>query len=75
MQSGWAYARNSILLSAGYNDPEMGYSGSGIYYGRVGPLEYAQPEASKSYALIAKVPKNPDEGNKIVNGEYIYFGN
>lgn len=31
--SGWAYSENVNVLSAGYNKPEFGSIGSGIYLG------------------------------------------
>lgn len=33
IHSGWAYGENVNVLSAGYNKPEFGSVGSGIYLG------------------------------------------
>ncbi|XP_022200460.2 vanin-like protein 1 [Nilaparvata lugens] len=58
VQWAWSHAMNSVLISAGYNDPEKANGGSGIYKGLQGPLEYSLTEKSESFALIAEIPKD-----------------
>lgn len=49
----------------------LGNSGTGIYQGQYGPIEYAQPEASRAFALLSEVPKDPNQAkNNVMKGKF-----
>ncbi|XP_071861750.1 vanin-like protein 1 [Bombus fervidus] len=54
-QFGWSFAENVNLLAAGYHQPTIGTSGSGIYLGRNGIANVTMAENPK--LLISRVPK------------------
>lgn len=56
-QWSWAYGLDVVLLASGYNNPESGASGSGIYFGRKGAASYYMSETKGSRLLLSKVPK------------------
>lgn len=56
-QWSWAYGLDVVLLASGYNHPESGATGSGIYFGRKGALSYYMSEIKGSRLLVSKVPK------------------
>uniref|UniRef100_A0A1B6CW57 CN hydrolase domain-containing protein n=1 Tax=Clastoptera arizonana TaxID=38151 RepID=A0A1B6CW57_9HEMI len=59
IQAQWSYAYtlDVVLLAAGYNDPNVGSTGSGIYHGRNGPHSYRMVETCESTMLISTVLK------------------
>ncbi|XP_055305810.1 vanin-like protein 1 isoform X2 [Sitodiplosis mosellana] len=64
-QQSWAYANNVNLLAANVNAPSMMYSGSGIYGGRSGALQIIVSESPATKILVAKIPIDPAEGNRL----------
>nr|XP_033199193.1 vanin-like protein 1 [Bombus vancouverensis nearcticus]XP_033199194.1 vanin-like protein 1 [Bombus vancouverensis nearcticus]XP_033199195.1 vanin-like protein 1 [Bombus vancouverensis nearcticus] len=54
-QFGWSFAENVNLLVAGYHQPAIGSSGSGIYLGRNGIANVTMADYPK--LLISRVPK------------------
>ncbi|XP_067012777.2 vanin-like protein 2 [Anabrus simplex] len=58
-QAAWAYALDVNLLASGFNNPPNGNAGSGIYSGRLGPLDVTMPLAQSIKMLIHTVPKKP----------------
>ncbi|XP_054276769.1 vanin-like protein 1 [Macrosteles quadrilineatus] len=56
-QWAWAYGLDVVLLASGCNDPLHGGTGSGVYLGRQGALQYLQTSHSTSTMLVARVPK------------------
>ncbi|KAK9504619.1 hypothetical protein O3M35_010915 [Rhynocoris fuscipes] len=58
-QNAWAYSNNVNLLASGFNCVNKGNTGSGIYSGRKGPIDYIQSELDQSHLIIGKVPKKP----------------
>ncbi|XP_076220784.1 vanin-like protein 1 [Nomia melanderi] len=56
-QYGWSYAENVNLLAAGYNRPEVGNTGSGIYLGRNGIADAIMSHQSGNRLLVSRVPK------------------
>lgn len=56
-QEYWAHRFDVNFLGAGYNWPETGSSGSGIYNGENGTLTAILPSVITSKMLIANVPK------------------
>lgn len=56
-QYGWSYAENANLLAAGYNKPQFGSAGSGIYLGTNGIATATITEKSQSRLLVSRVPK------------------
>ena len=54
-QFGWSFAENVNLLVAGYHQPTIGTSGSGIYLGRNGIANATVADDPK--LLISRVPK------------------
>lgn len=56
-QSGWSYANDVNFLAAGYNKPEVGSTGSGIYKGRDGPAAQVFKYERGDQLLVATVPK------------------
>lgn len=61
-QAAWAYATDTNLLAAGYNQPKTGSGGSGIYAGKSGPFQRAWAETRQNALMVAKVPK-------VINGK------
>lgn len=55
--SGWAYALDVTVLSAGFNYPPSGSTGSGIYRGRQGVLNATFNWRTESTLLVHTVPK------------------
>ncbi|XP_017892649.1 vanin-like protein 2, partial [Ceratina calcarata] len=58
VHAGWAYSQNINLLAAGCHNPELGSSGSGIYWGRDGIRNVTMISNLKHRLLISRVPKN-----------------
>ena len=56
-QWSWAYGLDVVLLASGYNSPARGASGSGIYLGRKGALNYYMSEMKGSRLLVSQAPK------------------
>lgn len=56
-QFGWSYAENVNLLASGYNLPENGNTGSGIYLGHRGIGTTFMAAARQTELLIHTVPK------------------
>lgn len=74
-QWGWAYGLDAVLLAAGYNSPQMGSSGSGIYQGRFGALDYYMTDREGSKLLVSVVLKTQPPTNKAVGKNFIQFFN
>ncbi|XP_032668892.1 vanin-like protein 1 [Odontomachus brunneus] len=55
--SGWAYAEDVNFLVAGYNNPPVGSTGSGIYLGRKGIGKSIMSSILQEKMLVHKVPK------------------
>ncbi|XP_055305811.1 vanin-like protein 1 [Sitodiplosis mosellana] len=64
-QQSWAYANNVNLLAANVNAPSIKCSGSGIYGGRSGALQVIVSESPATKILVAKIPIDPAEGNRL----------
>ncbi|XP_054264602.1 vanin-like protein 1 [Macrosteles quadrilineatus] len=64
-QWGFAYSLDTVLLASGCNYPSSGGTGSGIYHGRRGALQYFQTNSRTSRLLIANVSKNFEPDNKV----------
>lgn len=56
-QTAWSYSLDVNLLAAGYNKPEAGSAGSGIFLGRSGAAQQVMPNTTTSRLLVAAVPK------------------
>lgn len=63
-QWGWAYGLDVVLLASGYNKPQVGSSGSGIYQGRSGALAYYMADMEGSKLIVSPVPKKLSSGEK-----------
>ncbi|XP_011865173.1 PREDICTED: vanin-like protein 1 isoform X2 [Vollenhovia emeryi] len=62
-QAGWSFAENVNLLASGYNRPDFGNAGSGIYLGRKGVGKAIMPAATHEELLIYEVRKIKDRTN------------
>ncbi|XP_066587545.1 vanin-like protein 1 [Prorops nasuta] len=81
MQAGWSYAEDVNFLASGYNRPEVGNSGSGIYMGRNGIAKITFPfETTEHYLAVdvlkkKKTTPSGDQSNSMklehVNTEYL----
>ncbi|XP_068081915.1 vanin-like protein 1 isoform X1 [Anabrus simplex] len=60
-QDSWALAMDVNFLGAGYNYPQVGSGGSGIYAGRKGAVVATMPDTRGSYLLVASVLKKYSE--------------
>ncbi|XP_012541929.1 vanin-like protein 1 [Monomorium pharaonis] len=56
-QAGWSFAEDVNLLASGYNRPDVGNVGSGIYLGRKGDGIAIMPNTIHEEILIFNVPK------------------
>ncbi|XP_015597848.1 vanin-like protein 1 [Cephus cinctus] len=56
-QYGWSFAEDVNLLASGYNNPQRGNAGSGIYLGRNGVGTAIMPLQKKEALLVYEVPK------------------
>ncbi|XP_049963475.1 uncharacterized protein LOC126484137 [Schistocerca serialis cubense] len=56
-QAAWAYSLDVNLLASGYNRPEVGSAGSGIFLGRNGAVRAIMPNTTTSRLLVGTVPK------------------
>lgn len=56
--SGWAHALDVTVLAAGYNLPERGSTGSGVYLGRHGILNATMNWRNESTLILQRVPKH-----------------
>jgi len=57
IQQAWAFTNNVNLLAAGFNNPTVGSTGSGIYHGKFGQLASGMYPTLTRKVLIATVPK------------------
>ena len=76
-QWGWAYGLDVVLLAAGYNKPQAGSSGSGIYQGRFGAVDYYMSDTEGSKLLVSSVLKNQPSAKRTLttagkNFKYLY---
>lgn len=62
-QQGWAFRHNVTFLGSGYNDPEVGSGGSGIYVPGIGALNSTFPDEKTSVLLVSTIPKNGKVGS------------
>lgn len=67
VQASWASGLDVNLLAAGYNNPQGGSTGSGIYAGKDGPLVTIMSTVPASQLLMATVPKKISQHAKPVS--------
>jgi hypothetical protein len=56
-QASWSHGLDVNFLAAGYNNPTVGSTGSGIYAGKEGPIVAIMPTVHTTQLLVATVPK------------------
>ncbi|XP_025993534.2 vanin-like protein 1 [Solenopsis invicta] len=70
-QAGWSFAEDVNLLAAGYNRPNVGHVGSGIYLGRKGIGKAIMPTTGHEEMLIFEVPKIKKETRYRTNHDHL----
>ncbi|XP_056646492.1 vanin-like protein 3 isoform X1 [Diorhabda sublineata] len=67
VQQMWAQENNVVLLSSGQNNPKTGASGTGIYIGNQGPLDFVFIGGAGGSSVIVKTVPNLLENKDIIN--------
>lgn len=60
-QAGWSFSEDVNFLASGYNKPDVGSSGSGIYLGRGGIAKTIMSNIEHDEVLVFKVPKKKNK--------------
>ena len=63
-QAAWAHSMDVNFLGSGYNRPQGGSTGSGIYAGKEGVLSSLMATKPTTEMLVASVPKKTSQGRK-----------